>query len=71
MCASQDLYDWIVNGIELPFLLQLETDFKVFRAVKILSFCQKYIKYYVSEVIKFSFLGTGKPGCYREDVAAI
>lgn len=45
MCTSQDLYGWIVNGIELPFLLQLETNFKVLCAVKIISFCQKCIKY--------------------------
>lgn len=45
MCTSQDLYGWTINGIELPFLLQLEMDFKVLCAVKIFSFCQKCIIY--------------------------
>lgn len=43
MYSSQDLQGRIVNGIELPFLLQLAMDFQVFCASKILCFCQKWI----------------------------
>lgn len=49
MCTSQDLYGWIVNRIELPFLLQLGTDFQVLCALKILSFCQKRVNCCISE----------------------
>lgn len=64
MCTCQDLYGWAVNGIELPFLLQLEIFSKVHCSVKILSCCQKCIKYHASEVIRTRFLGTGKAASY-------
>lgn len=71
MCTWQDLYGWIVNGIELPFLLQLEIFFKVLCSVRILSCCRKCINYHVSEVIRTRFLGSGKTASYIDWVREI